>query len=559
MNVFLKKATICVLAVATVVGAGWFGRKAYKKATERRLLTEAQQYLEKKDIGNASLCLRRLLQINPLNVRGNSLIADMLEENGASAAALSWRSQAVRLNSNDVQLQLALAETALKAGDYRSAESALAHLPERSKSTAAYEKLSGALAWSARNIAEAEIHYTAASRLEPTNMIVKVNLATVRLNSTNRITADSGRQTLNEMTTNAELKLVILEHLTKDAENRRDLAGALEYSKRIIDDPRCSFQDKLAHAQLLRAANSQELSNWEASLKHDALQAPESMLLLGQWLERTEGPDSTLSWLRGLPHTVQTNQPVPLLKADCFLATKDWNELLKMVGTDDWADANYYRLMLESLAQRSLGQNLEAVTAWKRALKLSAHRVDHLSRMAQITADWGWSHERVEVLQGIIAEFPQQQRWAVDQLSAQFYAEGKTKELDELLRKAYETNPDNNRIKNNLANIMLLENTDVSKASQLAKDAYQSSREDPFFISTYAYSLLLQNKTREASEVISGIKQEYLKIPSIAAYYGVVEARSGHKNLAKEPLSLADAAHLLPEEKIMVRAAESQL
>ena len=547
-----------MLVIATVIGAGWFGRKSYKKATERRLLTEAQQYVEKKDFPNASLCLRRLLQINPFNVRASSLIADMLEENGAPAAALNWRSQAVLLNSNNVQLQFALVETALKAGDRRSAESALAHLPEASKASAAYEKLAGALAWSSGNIADADLHYTTAAKLEPTNLILKVNLATVHLSSTNKITADSGRRVLNEMTTNAEFKLVILEHLTKDAANRKDLAGALEYSKRIIDDPRCSFQDKLSRAQLLRAAKSQELPNWEASLKQDALQSPESIFLLGQWLQTTEGPDNTLGWLSSLPETIQTNEPVPLLKADCFLATKNWNELLKLVTVNDWADANYYRLMLESLARRSLGQNLEAATAWKRALKLSAHRVDHLSRMAKITADWGWSDERVEVLQGIISEFPQQPG-VVDQLSAQFYAEGKTKKLGELLRKAYETNPDNNRIKNNLANIMLLENADISKASQMAKDAYQSSKDDPFFISTYAYSLLLQNKTKEASEVISGIKHEYLKIPSIAAYYGVVEARSGHKDLAKQPLSLADAAHLLPEEKIMVQAAKSEL
>lgn len=558
MITLVKKAAICVLVIATVIGAGWFGRKAYRKATERRLLTEVQQFLEKKDVRNASLCLQRLLQINPFNVRANSLIADMLEENGAPAAALGWRSQAVRLNSNDVQLQFALVETALKAGDHRSAESALAHLPEAGKASATYEKFAGALAWSSGKIAEAELHYATASKIEPTNLIVKVNLATVHLGSTNKMIADSGRQVLNEMTTNAELKLVILEHLTKDAVNRRDLVGALGYSKRIIDDPRCSFQDKLLHAQLLRTANSQELPKWESSLKSDALRSPQSMFLLGQWLQTTEGPDSTLGWLRSLPAAVQTNEPVPLLKADCLLATKNWNELLKMVTAGDWADANYYRLMLESLARRSLGQNLEAGTAWKRALKLSSHRVDHLSRMAQITADWGWSDERVEVLRGIVAEFPQQ-RWAVDQLSSQFYAEGKTKELDELLRKAYETNPDNNRIKNNLANIMLLEDSDLSKASQMAKDAYQSSKDDPFFISTYAYSLLLQNKTKEASEVISGIKQEYLKIPSIAAYYGVVEARSGHKELAKEPLSLADAAHLLPEEKAMIRAAKSEL
>lgn len=558
MNGFLKKTIISVLVVATVITAGWFGRKAYKKATERRLLTQAQQFLDKKDIANASLCLKQLLQVNPFSVKGNSLIADMLEEAGMPAAAVDWRARASQLDSRDVGLQFALAQTALRAGDKTSAETALKHLPETSKSSVTYEKLAGALAWSGGNIAEADLHYTAASRLDPTNMTIKVNLATVHLGSTNKAIADSGRQMLNEMTTNSALKLPILRDLARDAVGRKDLSGALAFSKRITDDPECAFQDKLSRAQLLRAARSAEFPAWESSLKRDALKSPDSILLLGQWIIKTEGPATSLAWLQSLSQEAQTNQPVPLLKSDCYVAMKKWNELLRLVSTEDWADANYYRLILESLGRRSLGQDLDATAAWKRALKLSAHRADHLSRIAQVTGDWGWSNERVEALQQMMDEFPQE-RWAVDQLSTQFYAEGNTKQLHDLLTRAYAANPEDIRYKNNLANILLLEKSDLTRASQMAKDAYQSSSEDPFFTSTYAYSLLLEDKPAEASEVISKIKQEYLKIPSVAAYYGTIEARSGHKDLAREPLALASTAHLLPEEKEMVRSARAQL
>jgi len=105
----------------------------------------------------------------------------------------------------------------------------------------------------------------------------------------------------------------------------------------------------------------------------------------------------------------------------------------------------------------------------------------------------------------------------------------------------------------------LLRKSDLPRAYRLAREAYNSSPADPFFASTYAYSLLLQNKPDEAVKVLSELKPEYLEIPSIAAYYGVVQAGSGHRDIARTPLARADAASLLPEEKEIVHLAMSGL
>jgi len=59
--------------------------------------------------------------------------------------------------------------------------------------------------------------------------------------------------------------------------------------------------------------------------------------------------------------------------------------------------------------------------------------------------------------------------------------------------------------------------------------------------------------------VVGGLNTNTLKVPSIAAYYGVVEAETGHKDAAREALKLAQSARLLPEEKELVRKAEAQL
>ena len=94
----------------------------------------------------------------------------------------------------------------------------------------------------------------------------------------------------------------------------------------------------------------------------------------------------------------------------------------------------------------------------------------------------------------------------------------------------------------------------------MAREAYDSSTDNPFFASTYAYSLLLQNKVQEAVRAFENVKEDYyLKIPSIAVYYGVVQAGAGRAEIAREPLKLAEKAKLLPEEKELVRLAMARM
>ena len=197
MNSFLKKTLIFTLVMVAVLAAGWFGRKAYKKTAEHRLVADAGQYLEKRDFRNAGLCLQRALQINPLSLPASQLTGDMLEAVGAPAA-LSWRIRSAQLDPKDVQLRFAWAETALKVGDLHSADAALAGLDKESKATAVFNKLAGALAWAAGSRAEAEKYYLVAAKLEPTNPAVRINLATIHLASTNKDVANGGGRRWNK-------------------------------------------------------------------------------------------------------------------------------------------------------------------------------------------------------------------------------------------------------------------------------------------------------------------------------------------------------------------------
>jgi tetratricopeptide (TPR) repeat protein len=559
MNSLTKKALIFALVMAAVAASGWFGRKAWKNYTERNLIAQARQDIANKDWRDTDLCLRRAIQINPMSVEAARLIADTLETHG-SPDALYWRIRAAKLQPDNVTNRFDWAETALKEQNTRSATEALSGIDSKYKTTAEYYKLAGATAWTSGQIAEAEQQYTAALRLEPDNLSTVFDLATIRLASTNQAVANAGHATLEELSssTNAAIQLAALKHLVTDAFDHKDFNQALTYSKEIISTPSATFDDMIEYLQLLRITKNDAFAPWLASLKKSAVYSPVDAYELGHWMVQADGPATTLNWCRSLPPQTETNQLIQLEITDCQIDLKDWNGLLASVQQQDWGKTEFYRLALEALAQRSLGHDAISQESWQHALHLAAVQPDNLARLAQVTGIWGWTPEKIAVLQEAIDRFPKE-KWAADQLTAQLYADGDTRGLEELLSRIQPANPDNVRLQNNLANVLLLRKSDLDKAYRLAREAYATSPDDPFIISTYAYSLLLQSKPDEALKVIGGLKPEFLRIPSVAAYYGVIQAQTGHKDLAREPLARAQKGNLLPEEKEMIQSAIARL
>jgi predicted Zn-dependent protease len=557
MKSLLQKALIFVAVMALVAAAGWFGRKAYKRSEERRLIAQAREYEAKKDWRNTNLCLDRVLQIDPLSLEACRMIADLLEAAG-KPAALSWRIQLAKLEPDNITNRFLWAKTAIQSRNLKSAAEALATVDGKNKDTPEYHKIAGALAWELGQRAEAEKQYAEALRLEPGDQANVLNLETIRLASTNEVVANAARLSLEQTITNAVLRTVALQHLLAAAVARHDLTRALAYSKETAGSPKANFLDKINYLGLLHETKSDDYNPWLASLKTEALHSAPDAFALGRWMAKAEKPETALRWLQGLPSEMKTNLPVPLIITDCQIALKDWNGLLAFVGSQDWGEAEFYRVAIESLAERSLNQDVAAQNSWRKALSLTAHRVDRLSRLAQVTEVWGWVPERNVVLQKITDEFPNE-KWAANQLMEQFYADGNTIGLQTLLSKIHTADPDDVRIKNNLANVLLLRKSELEEADLMAQEVYHTSPDDPFFISTYAYSLLLQKKMNDAIKVLETMKPEYLKIPSVAAYYGVIQAQAGHKDIARECIARAETAKLLPEEKEMVRQAKASL
>ncbi|MBC8095638.1 MAG: hypothetical protein H7Y43_07485, partial [Akkermansiaceae bacterium] len=111
MNSFARKLIVISLVMSVVAAAGWFGRKAYKRTAEGKLIRQAALCLDQKDWRNASLCLQRALQINPDGVEPTAMMADLMEAAG-SPTAVGWRVRVAQLEPQSAERRFQWARTA---------------------------------------------------------------------------------------------------------------------------------------------------------------------------------------------------------------------------------------------------------------------------------------------------------------------------------------------------------------------------------------------------------------------------------------------------------------
>jgi len=132
-----------------------------------------------------------------------------------------------------------------------------------------------------------------------------------------------------------------------------------------------------------------------------------------------------------------------------------------------------------------------------------------------------------------------------------------TQGLYRVLLRLAELDPANLKVQNNLAQISLLLNADVGRARQIAADLYRKEPSNAAYVSTYAFSLYVKGDANAAIKVMSNLRDDQRRDPSLAAYYGIMLAAAGEKGKAREYLQIGKAASLLPEEKTLIDHAEA--
>lgn len=555
----MRKLIILTLCLTLALLVGYSGYRGYRVWKQHHLITLAKEYLGKSDGRNAVLCLRQVLQTNPYNREAARMMATLCEATH-DPAALLWRSRAVEINPHSLDDRLALARTALAMHDARTATNALYGVDQAGRQTPDYHETAATVALMLGNLEEAAAHFQEVARLKPQDPVPQLNLAQVHLRSTNAHTCAEARAMLNVLClnpTNAPLRCQALRELVTDAVQNKKMDLALSLSKQLLGETNSTFNDQLLQLRVLQAAQSPEFKTTLATCQKKAASDRLQTYELASWQMTQMSFADALAWMKTLPASIQTNQPVALLCAECREATRDWQGLESSLSKQNWADIEFIRLALRTRALRSLQMTSAAKLEWDQALSAANGQKQNMITLLQLAEGWKWASDAEDILWRILNRYPNE-RWAAQALIQASMATGQTRSLLTLFSKEVQISPSNVGAKNNLAMIALLLDAQEHNPHTLAREVYQSAPTNSGFASTYAFSLYLQKKNAEARKILESLTPSDLEAPSVAGYYALILQADGDKAKARKYFNLATKATLLPEErKIMEKARAS--
>jgi hypothetical protein len=320
----------------------------------------------------------------------------------------------------------------------------------------------------------------------------------------------------------------------------------------LVRQTNAAFADRMLHLDALQGARNPEAKSSLARVQAEVTGSPVLAYEVGRWMLRQGIAGEALSWIRTLPQPTQTNHPLPILIADCHAAAQDWPGLLAELDLRGWGELEYLRLLQRARALRGQGLRKAAEAEWAKALRAAEARLDRLSALFRNAAAWNWEQEQEEALWGVVTRYPGE-KWARQALHARLQAAGQTRSLLRLSSLALEADPSDLDAKNNFAVAALLLDLEEERSHAMAEAVYRAEPTNASYASTYALSLHLRQRDKEALRLFEELKPETLETPSVAPYYGLVLRAAGKDESAKKYLDLGSSANLLPEEKRLLR------
>lgn len=554
----MKKYLIWMAVILALGAAGfWWGRPVYRNWKQERLVAQARESLRKGDLRNAGLSARQALGVNPGNLEACRIMAE-ITESFRLPAALEWRQRMVDLDPGSLTNCLELARCGILQGNYAKAAKALQGVDRTNQNNVAFHQMAAMVAVSLNNIAAADWHFAEAVRLDPGNILLELNQAIIHLQATNQQVVAGALKSLEQLYADPTYRKDALRHLAMAASRNKDYARAAAFTRELQADPKAALNDRLMHLTVLKESGSSEFGAYLTGLEAACVAEAEHANTLTAWLLGHRMADEAARWLASLPAELQAKSPVVLARADCFMALGDWAGLQVLLRDAKWDELDFLRQAMLARAYREQRQEFSAQTEWRAAVRAASDQAKQLGVLARLANRWHWEAEKESVLWLLVERFPAE-RWALQSLSQAYLATGNTRGLYKVYAQLVDRDPADLAALNNLAAVSLLLNLQINKAHEMAREAYLKATNNAAFASTYAWSLHLQGRTAEGLKVMTALKPDRLEIPSVALYYGAMQAAMNEPAKAGKYLDLAETGQLLPEERALLATSKKGL
>jgi len=541
-------------AVLALVAAFWFGRPAYRHYKEARSMKLAQVALAKGDDRSAFLELRVVLAINSSNLAATRLMADLFDR-GQSPAALGWRRRVSELElSLENKVLFAACALRYEKPPFPIAAQALEEMRPAAETSTSYHLVASQLALKLSRLTDAESPLESAARLEPTNRLHQLNLATIRLQSADTNIAAGARRALAALASDPGLAFPALCSLTADGLAHRDFAAAEDNSRQLQARPEATLEDRFLRLTVLRESRSAELTAALAGVQRECATNSLKVAQAVSWMSARGLARAALEWTASLPAATRGAQPVPMAEAECCLTLADWAGLQDRLMGHRWEEQEFLRLAFLARALREQNKRDGANANWRLALSAASKRTEQLLVLLQATRAWGWTDETTDVLWAIAGRVHAED-WPLRILLSDYAARNDTAGVYRVYQALLERHPASVELKNNVATLGLLLGRDLARSQALAREVYVAAKTNAALVSTYAFALHAQGKTAEGLKLMQSFPEAELHRPEIALYYAVMLAGSGKKNAAEPYFAAAEKGQPLPEERRLLDQA----
>jgi tetratricopeptide (TPR) repeat protein len=552
----MRKPIFAISCCIALLLLGYCGYRGYLVWKQNHWVNMAKIFAAKNDAPNEFLSLQQALSLNPQNLEAAHMMADFGDLNHSSEA-LFWRQRILELNPRSLQDRLALAQTAVAFRNFSVASNALFGVDANGKKTALYHNVAGVVASAAGQITEAESHFAEAARLSPNDPTPQLNLAVLRLHSSNAVDVAAARVSLRQISqtaTNHAVRSQAQRERVMDALSLHDFATALPLAQELAQPTNAAFSDKLLHLEVLLQSKSHEFKNVVKIYEREATTSPDKLSDMATWLMHRTTAEAALTWLQSLPMTAQTNQPAAFLVAQCLFRLHNWHDLQSTIQNENWNDLEFVRHAFLARALREQALSETSIAEWTLALKLASQRKGSLISLFRFAADWNWNTEAEQILWIVVNRYPEE-IWAAPVLTHALMDSGRTRPLMQLFSVMSKRFPNDVETKNDLAYTAMLLDAQELSPYELSQQVYDKVPQNPSYASTYAFSLYLQKKFPEALKVMQKIAPNDLATPSIAGYYAIILKANGYTEKAREYMKLTANTKLLPEEQLLFQQA----
>ncbi len=552
-----KVAAWTVGVIVLLVAGGVLGHRSFRNWQQRRLVAQANAFVNEGDYKHASLNARRLLQINPESAEACRIMARLAEKAGLRSA-IEWRRRVMELGAAAPGDLLALARDGVRFDERAITELAISRLPESAKTTAEYHALLADIAFAKRDGVEMERQLSEAHRIEPANKDYTLRLAALRLGSNDYAMSVRGKETLVELQSEPALRRDATRYLAEDALRHFDFKEALRLARQLDGFPEKNFTDRLVLLAAMRAASDPGFQSLLEELQTVAADDPERAAALMTWMNIHQMSTLTIAWSAKLSPSVIGSKLVPIALSDAFVAVRDWSGLQRLVKSGNWGAVDFIRNALSARALRELGNEPDSAAQWNEAVKKVTSSPPYILMLAETVEKWGWRNEAIDLL-WLAAKDPLKGDDALVTLYRYFAQKEETQNLYRVMLHRSELHPDDRNIQNNIAQLSLLLNLNMDRGQKIARELFEKEPANAAYVSTYAFALYSQGDFKGAVKVLGALTDAQLHQPDVAAYYGIILAAAGDQARAGEFLDLGEKATLLPEEKALLEKARRSL